>query len=78
METKEFETNEKFLRIGIARTDIDAMNLELHENGIANVCDRIKKGELPLSIVVEDPSVIVTRFKTVYERFRNRLLFTGA
>lgn len=77
VEKEEFEIYDKFLRIGIARTDIDSMNLELHEKGIVSACDRIKNGELPATTVVEDSSVISSRFKTVYERFGDRLLFVG-
>ncbi len=74
---KEFEEYDKFLRIGIARTDIDAINLELHEKGIKDGFNRIKKGELPASTIVEDLSVIITRLKTVYKRFGDRIVFAG-
>ncbi len=74
---EEFEENDKFLRIGITRTDIDAINLELHEKGIKDGFNRIKKGELPASTIIEDPSVMITRLKTVYKRFGNKLFFAG-
>ncbi|MFX0209390.1 MAG: hypothetical protein ACFFDT_25625 [Candidatus Hodarchaeota archaeon] len=74
---EEFEEHDKFLRIGIARTDIDAINLELHEKGIKDGYNRIKKGELPTFTIVEDPSVMVARLKTVYKRFGDRLFFAG-
>ncbi|MFQ6124156.1 MAG: hypothetical protein ACE5R6_06045 [Candidatus Heimdallarchaeota archaeon] len=74
---EEFEKYDKFLRVGIARTDIDAINLELHEKGIKNGFNRIKKGELPASIIVEDPSIMIKRLKMVYKQFRDRLFFAG-
>lgn len=74
---EEFEEHDKFLRIGIARTDIDAINLELHEKGIKDGFNRIKKGDLPASTIVEDPSVMIKRLKTVYKQFGDRLFFAG-
>lgn len=73
----EFEAYDKFLRIGIARTDIDALNLELHEQGIKEGFNRIKQGQLPPSIIVEDPSIMVKRLKMAYAQFGDRLAFSG-
>ncbi|MFQ5821669.1 MAG: hypothetical protein ACE5I5_16920 [Candidatus Heimdallarchaeota archaeon] len=77
MGKEDFEAYDKFLRVGITRTDIDALNLELHEKGIEDGFNRIKKGKFPASTIVEDQSVMITRLKTVYKRFGDRLFFAG-
>ena len=77
VEREEFEDYDKFLRVGIARTDIDAINLELHEKGIENGFNRIKQRELPASTIVEDQSIMIKRLKAVYERFGDQIVYSG-
>jgi len=74
---KEFDLYDKALRVGIARTDIDALNLELHEKGIERGFKRIQTGDLSAYTIVEAQSIMVKRLKKAYERFGDRIAFSG-
>ena len=77
MSKKEFDLYDKTIRVGIARTDIDALNLELHEKGIEGGFHRIQTDELSPSIIVESQSLMIRRLKTVYKQFGDRIAFSG-
>jgi Methionine synthase II (cobalamin-independent) len=62
------EKADKQIRVGIARTDVDAIFAELYEKGI-------KKPQAWQ--IVEDIEVIRRRFKAAKARFGERLAFTG-
>jgi 5-methyltetrahydropteroyltriglutamate--homocysteine methyltransferase len=74
---KEFDLYDKTLRVGVARTDIDALNLELHEKGIEGGFNRIQAGELSASVIVESQSLMVKRLKKAYNQFGDRISFSG-
>ena len=61
----------------MATTDIDAINLELHQKGINDAFNRVKNGELPDSILAEDLDIIIHRLKTVYSQFTDRISYSG-
>lgn len=62
------EKTDKFIRVGIARTDIDSIIAELYEKGIT----KPEIGQL-----VEDEKTIRKRFENATEKFGERMTFTG-
>ncbi|HTY74985.1 MAG TPA: hypothetical protein VMD05_05400 [Candidatus Nanoarchaeia archaeon] len=62
------ETADKFIRVGIARTDIDAIIAELHDKG----SDKPSAAQL-----VESQEAIRKRFVFAKEKYGERLTFTG-
>jgi len=62
------EKADKQIRVGVARTDIDAILAELYEKGVK---------EPQAWQIVEDAEVIKRRFETARTRFGERLAFTG-
>lgn len=59
---------DKHVRVGIARTDIDAITAELHDKGIAR--------PVPEQLV-ESEDVIRRRFMVAEKKYGNRMTFTG-
>jgi 5-methyltetrahydropteroyltriglutamate--homocysteine methyltransferase len=59
---------DKRIRVGISRTDIDAILAELHDKGVAKP---------PAEQIVEAEDVIRKRFVAVKEKYGERLAFTG-
>jgi len=62
------ETADKFIRVGVARTDIDAILAELHDKGIAKPSTEQ---------LVETQEVIRKRFVFAKEKYGDRMTFTG-
>lgn len=62
------EKMDKFIRVGISRTDIDSITAELYERGVT-------KPET--AQLVEDEGIIRKRFERAKEKFRDRMAFTG-
>lgn len=62
------ESSDKYIRVGISRTDIDAITSELYDKGIKNPT----KEQL-----VDDESLITKRYIAAKEKFGNRMTFTG-
>ncbi|MEM2546897.1 MAG: hypothetical protein QXM37_04620 [Candidatus Bathyarchaeia archaeon] len=62
------EKMDKFIRVGISRTDIDSIIAELYEKGIT-------KPETEQ--LVEDEKTIRKRFEKAVEKFGERMAFTG-
>ncbi|MEM4713755.1 MAG: hypothetical protein QXQ61_04310 [Candidatus Bathyarchaeia archaeon] len=62
------EKMDKFIRVGISRTDIDSIIAELYEKGIT----KPEIGQL-----VEDEKTIKKRFEKAKEKFGERMTFTG-
>lgn len=62
------ERMDKFIRVGISRTDIDSIIAELYEKGIT-------KPEMEQ--LVEDEKTIRKRFEKAREKFGDRMTFTG-
>ncbi|MEM2767323.1 MAG: hypothetical protein QXQ47_03305 [Candidatus Bathyarchaeia archaeon] len=59
---------DKHIRVGIARTDINNLTAELYEKGVTT--PRPEQ-------LVEDEETIIRRFKKAFEKFGERLAFTG-
>jgi 5-methyltetrahydropteroyltriglutamate--homocysteine methyltransferase len=59
---------DKLIRVGIARTDIDAMNAELHDKGIVKP---------DAEQMVENEEIIQKRFAKARDKYGDRLAFTG-
>jgi 5-methyltetrahydropteroyltriglutamate--homocysteine methyltransferase len=62
------EKADKYIRVGISRTDIDCITAELYERGITN--PRIEQ-------LVEDEKTMRKRFENAKERFGERMTFAG-
>ncbi len=62
------EEADKQIRVGVSRTDIDAILAELYEKGIANPS---------ASQLVESEDVIRKRFRFAKEKYGERMTFTG-
>jgi 5-methyltetrahydropteroyltriglutamate--homocysteine methyltransferase len=62
------EKANKQIRVGIARTDIDAILAELYEKGLR---------EPQIWQIVEDENIIMGRFEKAKAKFEDRLTFTG-
>jgi 5-methyltetrahydropteroyltriglutamate--homocysteine methyltransferase len=62
------EKTDKYIRVGISRTDIDCIMAELYERGIT------KPG---IEQLVEDEKIIQKRFEKAKEKFEERMTFTG-
>jgi len=62
------EKADKQIRVGVARTDIDAILAELYEKGVK---------EPQTWQIIEDAEVIKRRFEAAKARFGERLAFTG-
>ncbi|MEM2737366.1 MAG: hypothetical protein QXK93_00040 [Candidatus Bathyarchaeia archaeon] len=62
------EKADKQIRVGVSRTDIDAILAELYEMGVK---------EPQIWQIVEDEETIKRRFKSAKEKFGERLTFTG-
>jgi len=62
------EKVDKYIRVGISRTDIDSIIAELYEKGV-------KKPEIEQ--LVEDEKTIRKRFEKAKEKFGERMTFTG-
>ncbi|MEM1540451.1 MAG: hypothetical protein QXJ07_03610 [Candidatus Bathyarchaeia archaeon] len=62
------EKTDKFIRVGITRTDIDSIIAELYEKGIT-------KPEIEQ--LIEDEKTIRKRFEKAKEKFGERMTFTG-
>ncbi|MCW4044203.1 MAG: hypothetical protein NWE94_01635 [Candidatus Bathyarchaeota archaeon] len=62
------EAADKQIRVGVARTDIDAILAELHDKGAAKPT---------AEQLVEEASVIQKRFLAVKAKYEDRLAFTG-
>ncbi len=65
---KMLESADKRIRVGVARTDIDAITSELNDSGIVNPS---------AEQIVENEDIIRKRFNRVKEKFGERLTFTG-
>jgi 5-methyltetrahydropteroyltriglutamate--homocysteine methyltransferase len=65
---KTLDKADKLVRVGIARTDIDAINAELHDSGIANPTPEQ---------MVESEETIRRRFIIAKKKFGDRMAFTG-
>jgi 5-methyltetrahydropteroyltriglutamate--homocysteine methyltransferase len=63
------EKADKNIRVGIVRTDIDAIIAELYEKGITKPS---------LEQIVENEESIRRRFLTAKAKFKDRLTFTGS
>lgn len=66
--TKMLDEADKQVRVGIARTDIDAINAELHDGGIAKPSTEQ---------LVESEETMQKRFAIAKEKFGERMTFTG-
>jgi 5-methyltetrahydropteroyltriglutamate--homocysteine methyltransferase len=62
------ETADKSIRVGVARTDIDAILAELHDKGVAKPS---------AEQLVETQEVIRKRFVFAKEKYGDRMTFTG-
>jgi 5-methyltetrahydropteroyltriglutamate--homocysteine methyltransferase len=62
------EKADKYIRVGISRTDIDCITAELYEKGIIN--PKIEQ-------LVEEEKTIRKRFEKAKEKFEERITFTG-
>ena len=62
------EKADKFIRVGVSRTDIDAILAELHDKGIAKPASEQ---------LVETQEVIRKRFLSAKEKYGERMTFTG-
>jgi 5-methyltetrahydropteroyltriglutamate--homocysteine methyltransferase len=62
------ETSDKFIRVGVARTDIDAILAELHDQGVAKPS---------AEQLVETQETIRKRFIFAKEKYGDRMTFTG-
>ena len=65
---KMLEKSDKTIRVGIARTDIDAIFAELYEKGITKPSPEQ---------MVENEETIKRRFSTAKTKYGERLTFTG-
>jgi 5-methyltetrahydropteroyltriglutamate--homocysteine methyltransferase len=65
---KMLDRTDKYVRVGIARTDIDSIRAELHDSGVMNpTTDEL----------VEPEETMRRRFDLARERYGDRLLFAG-
>ncbi len=62
------EKMDKYIRVGVSRTDIDSIIAELYEKGIT---------KLETERLVEDEKTIRKRFEKAKEKFGERMTFTG-
>jgi 5-methyltetrahydropteroyltriglutamate--homocysteine methyltransferase len=62
------EKADKYIRVGISRTDIDCITAELYEKGITNP---------KMEQLVEEEKIIRKRFEKAKEKFGERITFTG-
>jgi 5-methyltetrahydropteroyltriglutamate--homocysteine methyltransferase len=62
------EKADKYIRVGVSRTDIDCIIAELYEKGITN--PKIEQ-------LVEEEKTIRKRFENAKEKFGERITFTG-
>ena len=60
--------SDKYIRVGISRTDIDSIIAELHDKGIAKPMEEQ---------IVEDENIIRKRFLAAKEKYGERMAFTG-
>jgi 5-methyltetrahydropteroyltriglutamate--homocysteine methyltransferase len=65
---KALDAADKYVRVGIARTDIDSILAELYNEGIT---------QPTTEQLIEDEDVIRRRFKTAKEKYGERMTFTG-
>jgi 5-methyltetrahydropteroyltriglutamate--homocysteine methyltransferase len=65
---KMLEDSDKQVRVGISRTDIDAIVAELHDNGVTKPTAQQ---------LVEDEKIIKKRYLIAKEKFAERLTYTG-
>jgi 5-methyltetrahydropteroyltriglutamate--homocysteine methyltransferase len=65
---KALDEKDKYVRVGVARTDVDSIRAELYERGIA------KPG---FDQLVESEETMRKRYATAREKFGERLLFAG-
>jgi 5-methyltetrahydropteroyltriglutamate--homocysteine methyltransferase len=62
------EKADKYVRVGVARTDVDSIRAELYDEGTTKPTD---------DQLVESQETIRKRFRLVLERYSERLLFAG-
>ncbi len=62
------ESSDKYIRVGIARTDIDTIRAELYDKGIVKPTD---------DQLVDDELTIRKRYLQAKEKFGDRMTFTG-
>ncbi len=65
---KALETADKYVRVGIARTDIDSIFAELYDKGVTKPSTEQ---------LVEDEDTIRRRFEAAKEKYGERMSFTG-
>ena len=65
---KMLDNTDKYLRVGIARTDVDSIRAELYDQGVTKPTE---------DQLVEPQEIIRRRFGLAAERYGERMLFTG-
>lgn len=76
VDRKDLEDNDKFLRIGVARTDIFNMSAALNEKYNMNVWKEPSKLK-EITTQMETPQVIKKRLENAYGIFGNRIKYAG-
>lgn len=75
IDPKELEASDKFLRVGVSRTDIHAMAAEYNERWDVNVWnDPVMLGQM---VDEETPALICKRLQNAFERFGDRIKYVG-
>lgn len=64
---RDLDAHDKFIRVGIARTDIDSIIAEFLEKGV----------EPNIKMLIDEKEEIKRRFEKAKEKFQERLLFAG-
>ncbi len=72
----DLEKYDKFLRVGIARTDIDVMAAE-YRNATGIDIWRDKSKACQMIDEIEDLKIIVRRLEIAYKKFENRIKYAG-
>jgi len=76
IDKKDLEDYDKFVRIGVSRTDIFNMTAELNEKYDINVWKQKDKLEEVIT-VMETPQTIEKRLKKTYNIFGDRIKYAG-